>query len=77
MMGDDEVSTFKCSDGDYISDDLNRDDNKIIIKSKDKKFCTGCEYLIAVCSRQGASLNVMVNVEGESIILRTDTQLKN
>ena len=51
MMGDDEVSTFKCSDGDYISDDLNRDDNKIIIKSKDKKFCTGCEYLIAVCSR--------------------------
>ena len=51
MIDDDEVLTFKCSDGDYMSDDLNRDDNKIIIKSKDKKFCTGCEYLIAVCSR--------------------------
>ena len=51
MIDDDEVSTFKCSDGDYISDDLNRDDSKIIIKSNAKKFCIGCEYLIAVCSR--------------------------
>ena len=50
-MEDDEVSEFKCSDGDYISDDLKRDDNKIIIKSEDKKFCKGCKYLIAVCSR--------------------------